>query len=415
MPPGARTRHSSGGSPTGTASRPAGGEPPVLTARVEAKDGTEVYFCARPDPDAAGFAEQARSTYENLRRELRRLSIGPEHLIFEKMFLSDLSSQVAALRTVRKRFHGPAARSSPLPAFTSVLQPPAVPPRLCELQALAFLSSDGSAAPMRCLEGLPPYASGRMVHRGNVLLLHLANLTAGDGLDLTRRPAELFRLAEVLLEREGLSFRDVVRTWIYLPEMYRDYDALNQARREFYQSRGVRPFPASTGIQGRIPPDGSLGMDVLAMAGPGIQAEPIHAPTMNEAGEYGSFFSRGIRVRFPDRSLIYLSGTASIDIRGEVVHVGDAAGQIDRMMTNVEQLLAGQGAGFRDLVSVTTYLKHQEDCTRFLSECRRRGIPEDIPHTVCVAEVCRPTWLCEMEAIAALGGPSSAAEAHSGG
>ena len=47
-----------------------------------------------------------------------------------------------------------------------------------------------------------------------------------------------------------MEFRDVVRTWIYLREMDRDYGDLNRARREFFEARGIDPVPASTGIGG---------------------------------------------------------------------------------------------------------------------------------------------------------------------
>ncbi|MBI4530417.1 MAG: hypothetical protein HY709_02745 [Candidatus Latescibacteria bacterium] len=36
----------------------------------------------------------------------------------------------------------------------------------------------------------------------------------------------------------------------------------------------------------------------------------------------------------------------------------------------------------------------------FCRVCRDRSIPNDIPNTVSVADICRPEWLCEIEAIA---------------
>ena len=103
-----------------------------------------------------------------------------------------------------------------------------------------------------------------------------------------------------------------------------------------------------------------------------------------------------------DRSLVYISGTASIDEQGNVVHIGDIEGQVNRMLLNVEQLLKGQGATVNDLVSAITYLKEPSFMQPFRDVCRRRKFPERIPNTLCVAEVCRPDWLCEMEAIAVL-------------
>ncbi|MFH1566413.1 MAG: Rid family hydrolase, partial [Gemmatimonadota bacterium] len=82
---------------------------------------------------------------------------------------------------------------------------------------------------------------------------------------------------------------------------------------------------------------------------------------------------------------------------GQVVHVGDIEGQVHRMLLNVEQLLAGSGAGLGDVVRVTTYLKEPEFYSTFVRVCAERGFPADVPHTICHADVCRPDWLCEME------------------
>jgi enamine deaminase RidA (YjgF/YER057c/UK114 family) len=242
---------------------------------------------------------------------------------------------------------------------------------------------------------------------GDLRHVFLANVTGGrpgDGIGFPGQAASMFQAAESILEREGLSFRDVVRTWIYVDGIDAHYDELNLARREFFQSRQVRPCPASTGIQGAVPPrDRACGLDLRALSGTGqFQVRPIHASTMNEAPTYGSDFSRGMRVTTDHREVIYVSGTASIDTEGRVLHVGDPAAQADRMLLNIQQLLAEQGAGFRHIVSAITYLKRAEDLPRMLEVCRRRGFPESVPNTFCVADVCRPEWLCEMEAIAVM-------------
>jgi enamine deaminase RidA (YjgF/YER057c/UK114 family) len=52
-----------------------------------------------------------------------------------------------------------------------------------------------------------------------------------------------------LLEAEGASWKDVVRTTCYLRDIERDYAAFNEERTSFYQQQGLDPLPASTGIQ----------------------------------------------------------------------------------------------------------------------------------------------------------------------
>jgi enamine deaminase RidA (YjgF/YER057c/UK114 family) len=55
-----------------------------------------------------------------------------------------------------------------------------------------------------------------------------------------------------LLENEGATWHDVVRTTCYLRDIERDYKAFNEIRNEFFAALGLDPYPASTGIQARI-------------------------------------------------------------------------------------------------------------------------------------------------------------------
>jgi enamine deaminase RidA (YjgF/YER057c/UK114 family) len=55
-----------------------------------------------------------------------------------------------------------------------------------------------------------------------------------------------------LLESEGATWHDIVRTTCYIRDIERDYAAFNSVRNEFFHALGLNPFPASTGIQARI-------------------------------------------------------------------------------------------------------------------------------------------------------------------
>lgn len=55
-----------------------------------------------------------------------------------------------------------------------------------------------------------------------------------------------------LLEAEGMSWHDVVRTTNYLRDIERDYEEFNKIRTSFYQWLNLDPLPAATGIQARL-------------------------------------------------------------------------------------------------------------------------------------------------------------------
>jgi enamine deaminase RidA (YjgF/YER057c/UK114 family) len=341
--------------------------------------------------------------YENLHRLLRAQGAGPGDVLTEKVFFSDVDRQFHALQEVRRAcYNGLPEAPGRAPATIFLHQPPCHPGRLCELQAHAVIAAGGAPLSARAVGDAPGMASGRVVERRGRLHLYLMNLT-GEGSDFSAQAENMFVRADACLRQEGFSFRDVIRTWFYIDDIEGDYAAFNRERTRFYREREVLRLPASTGIQGgTYPRRRSCAMDLYALKGSDRSPEVgvMRAPTLNEAPAYGSAFSRGMRVALEDRVTLYVSGTASIDAEGRVVHVGDVEGQLRRMFLNVEQLLAGQGATVGDAVSAITYLKRPEYLDAFHRVRRERSVPDDIPNTVSVADICRPEWLCEIEVMA---------------
>ncbi len=55
-----------------------------------------------------------------------------------------------------------------------------------------------------------------------------------------------------LIESEGGTWHDLVRTSCYLRDIDRDYDEFNKVRTLFFQCMDIDPVPASTGIQAKL-------------------------------------------------------------------------------------------------------------------------------------------------------------------
>jgi 2-iminobutanoate/2-iminopropanoate deaminase len=69
-----------------------------------------------------------------------------------------------------------------------------------------------------------------------------------------------------LLESEGATWRDVVRTSCYLRDIDRDYGTFNEERTAFYKEQGLNPLPASTGIEAKLcRPELLVEMEAIAM------------------------------------------------------------------------------------------------------------------------------------------------------
>lgn len=126
---------------------------------------------------------------------------------------------------------------------------------------------------------------------------------------------------------------------------------------------------------------------------------------LNEAPNYGSSFSRGLRIDVGNVAILLISGTASIDEDGNTVHPGDFSAQCRRTYHNITGLLEAEGATWKDIVRTTCYLRDierdyaafNEERTRFYAAQGLNPLPAS---TGIQAILCRPDLLIEIEAIA---------------
>ena len=147
--------------------------------------------------------------------------------------------------------------------------------------------------------------------------------------------------------------------------------------------------------------------ELLAEVGtaPVVKRAITNHAALNEAYDYGSAFSRGIRIDLNGLTVLLISGTASIDEAGRTVHVGDLRAQVRRTFDNIANLLASEGATWHDIVRTTCYLRDIErdypafndERTRFYHEQKLDPLPAS---TGIQAILCRPDLLVEIEAIA---------------
>lgn len=128
---------------------------------------------------------------------------------------------------------------------------------------------------------------------------------------------------------------------------------------------------------------------------------------LNEAYDYSlpSSFTRGMRVELPGASMLYLSGTASVDEEGATVYNGDFKAQCLRTFRNLTRLLAAEGASWHDIVRTTCYIRDIERDYDAFNEVRTlffNGIGLDpLPASTGIqARICRSDLLVEIEAIA---------------
>ena len=148
--------------------------------------------------------------------------------------------------------------------------------------------------------------------------------------------------------------------------------------------------------------------------GPGgpIEKHAIRAGSvLNEAYDYAkpSSFTRGIRFDVGDKTMLLISGTASINDAGETVYPGDFRAQLWRTYRNISVLLESEGATWHDIVRTTCYLRDIERDYKDFNEVRTAffdwlGLDPLPASTGIQARLCREDLLVEIEAIAVIPG-----------
>jgi len=232
------------------------------------------------------------------------------------------------------------------------------------------------------------------------------NYTSDIEFDSYKQTTEIFRGYNNLLADNNMTlFDNAVRTWIYVRDIDNHYAGMVESRKEYFEEHGLTKdthYIASTGIEARLKEvDTLVSMDALAIDG--IKSEQIvqmeALENLNPTHEYGVTFERGTKITFGDREHFHISGTASIDKFGEVVHVGDVDKQTHRTLENIRALLNPHGADLEDMAYLIVYLRNHTH-TKSVTDILRGEIGHDIPLVVVQGAVCRPTWLIEMEGVA---------------
>jgi enamine deaminase RidA (YjgF/YER057c/UK114 family) len=101
---------------------------------------------------------------------------------------------------------------------------------------------------------------------------------------------------------------------------------------------------------------------------------------------------------------IYTAGQVPIDESGELVGPGDLAAQTVQTLRNVGLALAAAGAGYADVVKITTYVvNYKPEDRAVIGQARAPFFSKGAPPAstlVGVSALALPGWLIEIEAIA---------------
>lgn len=223
--------------------------------------------------------------------------------------------------------------------------------------------------------------------------------------DAYAQTMEAFARHVTTLRSEGMNLEEHChRTWIYVRDIDPNYQGLVDARNEIFLRSGLRAdthYIASTGIGG-YPDNPAAIVSIDFFSVKGIERSDVKylkaLEYLNPTSEYGVAFERATAIDLPTGRHIFISGTASIDKHGQVLHVGDIEAQTERLFLNISKLLEDGEASLADMKYFLVYLRDISD--RDAVDTYMKAHFPQIPYIILEARVCRPTWLIEVEGMA---------------
>lgn len=350
-----------------------------------------------------GFENQMTDLLSAYRHALDVLQLPANTTVFRRYFCSDLANQASALGNY------PMAnpRNPDVPCAISWIGQPPAPPAKASLWA--YHVDDPKGELEKKLDGRAlTLRRGALAHRWTFGLSSDDTAVSPGDIDVSGAQTRgiLNQYNEMLNANNETMADNVVRTWFYIRGIDTNYKGMAAARREFFARHGLTPqthFIASTGIEGAPSnPKALVACDAYSIGGvESRQIEYINAPdNLCPTHIYGVTFERASSVAWRDRKHVLLSGTASIDNQGTILHSGDVAAQMDRTIENLAALLKQAGAGFEDAGVLLVYLRDPADHALVWRKMRERFA--NIPFEILTAPVCRPGWLIEIEGIASV-------------
>ncbi|MHB8471684.1 MAG: Rid family hydrolase [Gammaproteobacteria bacterium] len=358
--------------------------------------GTE-HFISVESPVNLTLGEQIEIVQERYAEAIRSLGLAPETAVFRRIFLSDVLNQAAMVRD-----SGLAMETPDNPVAVSIVQQP--PLSGAKIALLAYhIESQGHFTKQRIAPKHMLFEKNGLRHLWSTRLC--AGACDSSPSAVTVQTRKVFTDLIDTMSGLGGTLRDnCVRTWIYLKDVDVFYQGMVDSRTELFSQQGLTGdthYISSTGIEGACAHRSDLvAMDAYSVLG----LAPEQMTFLNDfehlcaTKDYNVTFERGTRIAYADRAHHFISGTASIDVAGRVVHPGNVLNQLDLALTNVDALLRSGSASLTDVMHLLVYLRDPTDYASVNNYLSKRF--PDLPILIVQGAVCRPEWLVEVECIA---------------
>jgi enamine deaminase RidA (YjgF/YER057c/UK114 family) len=355
----------------------------------------EFHFSFTPE-EYSDFKTQLKWIYSAYINTLKIKGLEEETSIFRRFFCSDLYNQIIYLKEME--FSNPDDDKNPT-SISLITQHP-LPYAKVSLWAYHIKGKiekkkEGKNVSVKI---------GDLIHNWTTGLI---NTESNSIYQQTKKIIEDY--IEMLKKENMKLSENTMRTWFFVQNIDLDYKEFVASRREIYEKNGLTKdthFIASTGVGGSyFDLRAKVVMDAYSISKiKKQQIKFLSAPDyLSPTYVYGVTFERGVSITYSDRKNIIISGTASINNKGEIMYPNDVIKQTERTLINIEALLKNENATLDDMMIFIVYLRDPSDYY-FIEKMIKEKI-KNAPVIFASASVCRPGWLIEIEGMATI--PSS--------
>ena len=358
--------------------------------------GEVEHFFVITAPGNIGFKEQIEHIEANYAAKIQSLGLTLQTAVFRRIFLSDALNQA---ETVGKSQLARDAQGHPV--AVSIVQQPPMP--YAKIALLAYHIE--SKKPLSSRRLSPSHIIIRKNRLGHLWSTNLCAKGTDKSLSVSAQTESVFTdLINGLSLAGGDLYENCIRTWIYVRGIDIFYRDMVDKRRALFEQQGLTGnthFIASTGIEGT---GGHLHDQVIMDAYSILGLKPGQVFYLNDFNmlcatkKYKVTFERGTRVSYADRAHYFISGTSSVDNRGNTLYPGNILKQLDRTLENISSLLRAGEAALSDMMYMIVYLRDPSDF-----DCVKERLEKTLPLVPIIfvqAAVCRPEWLIEIEGVA---------------
>lgn len=203
---------------------------------------------------------------------------------------------------------------------------------------------------------------------------YLGGLYSGKGLSPYEQTLAILQRANNILNQVNFKFENTVRTWFYLDDILEWYNDFNKARTLFFNQHDIfsKLVPASTGISGKNKEGSAVSMELNAIIpkSADFSINRIMSPLQCSAENYGSSFSRAIMFSDEEYSVMTISGTASINEKGESVFQNNIKKQIEKSFSVLMAIVDSRKFSTEDIIRAYAYCsdrKYYKDFIEFFN------------------------------------------------